>query len=353
MTKVAIANQAMEGAGFYNRNSGMQAAGIELALPFLEASARSLVADGDGPVVIADFGASQGRNSMRPMRLAVDAIRRVFGAHRAIEVVHTDLPSNDFASLFRMLDEAETSYLRGQQHVFPSAIGRNYFEPILPPGRVHLGWNTWTLHWMSRSPAEVDDHILAICGSSTTAHEAVRNQLAEDWRSFLAARSTELVPGGKLVSLMMGCGPERHGWEWVGGETWQAAAELAEEGLISKDEMMRFTVPAAGRTVADLAVPFANGAFEGLCLDHAEVMLAPDPFWDEYCETGDAGQLGRSWSGMMRAVCGPIAMAAFANRPNPTSLVDELFARLETRIAARPQRHEHFLAIAVISKPVS
>lgn len=351
MTDVAIANKAMEGAGYYNRNSGMQAAGIALALPLLEAAAQAVAADGEGPLVIADFGASQGRNSMLPMRLAIDIIRRRF-AGRPIEIVHTDLPSNDFASLFRMLDEDEASYLNGQSNIFPSAIGRSYFEPILPPARVHLGWNTWTLHWMSRNPVEVDDHILAICSSSATARETVRHQLAEDWRNFLAARAAELAPGGKLVSLSMGCGPERHGWEGVGGETWKAAVEMAQEDLISTDELVRFTVPAAGRTVAAFAEPFADGPFEGLSLDHAEVLLAPDPFWEEFCESGDAGQLGRQWAGMIRAVCGPIAAGAFASRPNCEALVDDLFARVARRIAEHPQRHEHYIAIAVVSKAV-
>jgi len=349
MSNISIANKPMEGAGFYNRNSGMQAAGIALALPLLKQAAQAVPADGDGPFTIADFGASQGRNSMLPMRLAIDTLRGRF-ANRPIEIVHTDLPSNEFATLFSMLAEDEASYLIDQRNVFPSAIGRSYFEQILPPARVHLGWNTWTLHWMSRNPVEADDHLLAICSGSATAREAVRHQQAEDWRTFLVARAAELAPGGQLISLSMGCGPERHGWEWVCGETWKAAVEMAGEGLIGADELVRFTAPAAGRTVAALSAPFADGPFEGLSLDLAEVMLAPDPFWEEYCETGDAQQLGRQWAGMVRAVCGPIAMAAFASRPNCEKLVDDLFTRVSTRFAAAPQRHEHYLAIAVISK---
>jgi hypothetical protein len=33
MADVAIANKPMEGGGYYNRNSNLQAAGVELALP--------------------------------------------------------------------------------------------------------------------------------------------------------------------------------------------------------------------------------------------------------------------------------------------------------------------------------
>jgi len=67
-------------------------------------------------------------------------------------------------------------------------------------------------------------------------------------------------------------------------------------------------------------------------------------------ETRDAQQLGRRWAGMMRAVTSPVAAAAFAARPDSGALVDELYRRMETRIAATPQQNIHFLAIAVVRK---
>ena len=350
MTGAATANQAMQGAGYYNRNSNLQAAGIELALPLLEAAARAIPADSAAPIVITDYGASQGRNSMRPMRLAIDTIRSRFGPDQPIEIIHTDLPSNDFASLFGTLCNDETSYLAGQRHVYPFAVGRSYFEPILPAARVQLGWNSWTLHWMSCNPVEVSDHAFAIFSSSAEAREKVRRQQAEDWRRFLAARSTELAPGARLVTLSMGATPEVHGWEWMVGTLWRAALELADEGLISDADLTRFTIPTAGRTVADLTAPFSGGEIGDLSLEHAEVLEAPDPFWDDYCATGDVDQLARNWAGMIQAVCRPIVVAAFAPRPNADALAEELFRRLEARVAADPQRHQHFAAIAVIRK---
>jgi len=349
-TDIPVANTAMEGGGYYNRNSNVQAAGIELALPFLMQAASTIPADGHAPLVVADYGSSQGKNSMRPMRLAIEALRARVGDERCIEVVHTDLPSNDFASLFTTLHEDETSYLAGQKNIFPSAVGRSYFESILPAGRMHLGWNSWTLHWMSRNPAEVSDHVLAALSSSEIAHAAVRRQQAKDWTDFLVARSGEMAQGAKLVSLSIGRGPDIHGWDWVFGELWLEAAQMANEGILSPIELMRFTIPAAGRLADDLKAPFADGPFCGLVLEHAEVKEAPDPLWDEYLESGDAQQLGRRWAGMMRAVSAPVAAAAFAPRPDAAALVDELYRRVETRIAATPQKNVHFLAIAVLCK---
>jgi hypothetical protein len=351
-TNAALSSQAMEGRGFYNRNSDLQAAGIEQLIPLLERTldAVAVTLPAEAPLVVADYGASQGRNSMRPMGVTIDRLRSRFGAERPVEVIHTDLPSNDFASLFGVLHEDPSSYMAGRPGVYPSAVGWSYFQPILPPGRVHFGWNTWTLHWLSRNPGEVTDHLCAVLSGDGAAREDARRQSAKDWSDFLAARAVEMAPGAKLLSLAMGATPEVHGWEWITSEAWQAAQDMQAEGLISPVELKRFTLPVLGRTQADLQAPFAGGSFHGLTLDFADARPAPDPFWDDFQETGDAALLGRRWSGMMRAVCGPFAVAAFSTRPNGGELVDELFARLAVRVAANPQRHVHFAAITVISK---
>jgi len=151
---------AMEGSGFYNRNSAFQASGIALLLPLWEMVCRT-VEIGNEPLVIVDYASSQGRNSMAPLRIAIEELRRRASDDTPIEVIHTDLPSNDFSSLFNALQDEPNSYMAGVSGIFPAAIGRSYFQPLLPPGRVHLGWNTFSMQWMSRSPADAPDHVVA------------------------------------------------------------------------------------------------------------------------------------------------------------------------------------------------
>jgi hypothetical protein len=58
----------MEGKGAYNRCAKLPAGGAALALPLLEEAVRRVELDsGDHAVVIADYGSSQGKNSMVPM----------------------------------------------------------------------------------------------------------------------------------------------------------------------------------------------------------------------------------------------------------------------------------------------
>jgi len=92
MTEAATANQAMQGAGYYNRNSNLQAAGIELALPLLEAAARAIPADGAAPLVITAYSVvwllvfgylwSIWRRIARTEHDLAEVTRRIAGAQR-------------------------------------------------------------------------------------------------------------------------------------------------------------------------------------------------------------------------------------------------------------------------------
>src|SRR5215469_9632373 len=143
----------MEGKGFYNEYAAIPASGSALALPLLEEAARQISLDSsDRPIVIADYGSSQGKNSLAPMRAAIAVLRARVGTQRPIVVYHTDLPANDFSTLFEVLESDPASYLQDEHSVFPSAIGRSFYRPILPPSHVDLAWSSYAAVWLSRIP---------------------------------------------------------------------------------------------------------------------------------------------------------------------------------------------------------
>ena len=126
---------------------------------------------------------------------------------------------------------------------------------------------------------------------------------------------------------------------------------MAHAGLLSEQEQLRITIPTNPRSLADIKAPFVETVdFAGFRLDHADVTEAPDPFWLGFQETGDAQQFGQNWANMMRAVYTPTIVAALNPESDDVAVVDALFARCAVRIAANPQRNEHFTGVAVLTK---
>src|SRR5579864_8026966 len=153
----------MEGSGAYNRHATLPADGAALALPLLEKAIRDIEVPADGPIVIADYGSSQGKNALRPMKVAIAGLRRRIGPERAISVFHVDQPSNDFNSLFEVLNADPGRYVADDPNVYPAAIGRSFYETVLPPASVHLGWSSYAAVWLSRVPTPIPGHFISVC----------------------------------------------------------------------------------------------------------------------------------------------------------------------------------------------
>ena len=187
---------AMEGKGYYNRHAAIPASGGSLAIPLLESAAKQIELDsGDRPIVIADYGSSQGKNSLAPMRAAIAALRTRVGRQRPIFVCHTDLPANDFSEMFALLESDPESYLQDQAQVFPYAIGRSFYRSLFPSGYVDLGWSSYAAVWLSQIPRQIPDHFFIPCSTGAVRAEFDR-QAGQDWEAFLALRAAELRAGG-------------------------------------------------------------------------------------------------------------------------------------------------------------
>ena len=171
-----MGTHVMDGAGFYNRHSVQQeeaaAAAVAMFRRAAEAVARPPSTD---RLVIADFGASQGRNSMHPISEALDAL---VGHEQAVAVVHTDLPANDFSSLFATVASDPDSYRRAG--VFTYAIGRSFYEQLFPVATVVLGWSATAAVWLSTTPCPLPDHLFSY--AATGAGRATWKEAASrDW----------------------------------------------------------------------------------------------------------------------------------------------------------------------------
>ena len=146
----------------------------------------------EAPMIVADYGSSQGGNSLEPMARALRVLRRRVRPDRPIQIVHNDVPANDFNSLFQLLRDHPESYLRGDDNLFASAVGASFYGPVLPPQSVTLGWSSNSVHWVSKPMPRPRDS-----WSYSRTEDAERRAMAQaladdDWRNFLQSRGREI-----------------------------------------------------------------------------------------------------------------------------------------------------------------
>jgi hypothetical protein len=346
----------MEGKGAYNRSSRVQAAGLLPAVGLLEDAARTVaLPPAPLPIVIADYGSSEGHNSMVPISAAIRALRDRVRPERAICVVHTDLPDNDFSALFQALSSDSDSYLAGDAAVFASAVGRSFYEQLLPAETVVLGWSSWALQWLSRIPATIPDHIQIAYSRDTTARAAFSRQAAEDWRAFLMARNVEMRQDARLVMLTMALDENgAFGYLPLLQAIIDTLANMAEGGLITIDEVQQMAIPTVGRSRTDLSAPFEEtGRVADLSIENLEVFTAEDRIWNEYDRNQNAQLFGAQWAKFSRASVFPTLAAALAGGqadPRRASFFDRLEAGVAARLAAAPQKMVIPLAMLVLRK---
>ncbi|WP_431281477.1 hypothetical protein ACQW02_18995 [Humitalea sp. 24SJ18S-53] len=330
----------MEGHGAYNTRSQVQGHGLAPAVALFRTAA-TLVPLPHGPITLADFGCSQGGNSLTPMREAIAVLRERAGATRDIAVIHTDLPDNDFSTLFRLLATDPASYMRDDPDVFCAAIGRSFYQQVLPADSLALGWSSWAVQWLSRTPAPIPDQLQVAFSRDLAARTAYAAQAAADWRVFLTHRGRELRPGGRLVVVTMALDDlGRFGYEPVMRAMQAALDGLVAGGLVTADEAHRMAIPTVGRSPDDIMAPFkAEGSFVGLVVEQLVPFAGEDTLWATFQADGDAEAFGRGWAAFCRASVFPTLAGALnggAADPRRAVFFDAMDDAMARRLAAAP-----------------
>jgi hypothetical protein len=334
----------MAGDGVYNRHSEPQHAAGDLGIEMLGRAAESVPLKPGRPITIADYGASQGHNSLGPMQTAIRALRGRAAARVPISIVHTDLPSNDFGSLFTALEHDPQSYLRHSSDVFAFAAGRSFYEQIFPPASVTIGWSSITVHWLSAVPARIRNHIFTPLADPPERSELAR-RAADDWRRFLVHRSDELVPGGQLV--IVGSGADEHGRSGAEALMQLANAVLGEmvaEGALRRAEYEQMVIPTYYRSRGEFTDVLGDPSMAGtLSLEECSEAALSDPLWASYQASGDTGDFAIKATAFLRAFSEPSLFSVLAaQRPQEEvdQIADEFYVRIRDSIERRPQEAE-------------
>jgi salicylate 1-O-methyltransferase len=354
-SSIVVRPEPMESES-YTATSRLQAAGLRPAITLFEqaASAVPLPAPPQ-PIVIADYGASTGHNSLLPLGAAIAVLRKRTRPEHSILVAHTDVPDNDFTAMFTTLADDPDTYLRKDAATFASAVGRSFYSQILPSDSVNLGWSSWAIQWLSRVPTPIPDHVQVAYSNDEGTRAAYAKQAAHDWHEFIALRGRELCPGARLVVMTMAVDDHgEFGYRPLMTAMVDALDELAGAGLLTEDEVHRMCIPTVGRREADFLAPFApKGRFERLEIEHLEVFNAEDRYWTQYQADRDAKVFGAQWAAFVRAAAFPLLASALADGLADTrsaEFCDRLEAAVAARLSAAPQEMQIPLAHLVLVK---
>jgi hypothetical protein len=340
----------------YTQSSRLEAAGLAQAIALFERAAEQVpLPAAPQPIVIADYGAANGHNSLKPLSAAIAVLRRRTRHDHAILVAHTDVPDNDLTALFRTLADDPDSYLHTDTTSFPSAIGRSFYGQIVPSNTVNLGWTSWATQWLSRIPREFHDHVHIAYSNDDAARAAYARQAALDWNDFVAFRGRELAPEGRLVVITLGVDADgTAGFKPMLDAIVAALADQAHDGLLSEDEQRRMAIPTFARSETDFRSPFApSGRFEGLVVGHVEMFNAEDRFWARYQIDDDADAFGAQWAAFARAALFPALACGLdggADDPRAVEFVQRLETAVAERLSSAPEPMRIPLASVVLVK---
>src|SRR5207248_2652424 len=153
-----------------------------------------------------------------------------------ISVTHTDLPTNDWTTLFQTVLFSPDSYLAGQRDVFCFASGTSIYQQIFPPTHIALGYSAITEHWLSRKPCNIPNQIWS-ARATGKVRELWAKQAKADWQAFLQYRALEMQSSAQLIIVGSGADAAGNsGAEVLIDLANSIVQQLVRDGTIDSDE---------------------------------------------------------------------------------------------------------------------
>ncbi len=241
---------------------------------------------------IADFGSADGGTSQELWFNLIKNIRMY--DQRQIEILYTDLASNDFSTLFKLMQgmegNAKFSYQSIFNDVYVHACGTGFHKQLVANESLSLGFSATAMHYVSEKPCEIKDHVHMV-GANNTEKQKFKDQALIDWESILINRAKELVSGGRFICLNFGIDEQGRYLGNTGGQNmfdnftyhWKS---LEKEGIITNDEFVSATFTQHYRTVEEFTKPFLDPESKvfksGLKLKSCETKLTDCPYKIQY-----------------------------------------------------------------------
>lgn len=349
------------GDSSYVNNSSVQLNMIQAFKPLLEHSIYQNVRSVPGMTGadhnvfrIVDLGCSTGMNTLLAVDTIVKAVELTFIRHcmnvPEFHVYFSDLPSNDFNTLLRMLPpfkaanrmvaaERDDDKPAATRSYFASAVAGSQYRRLFPRQSLHFCHSSNSLHWLSGVPASVVDRNSAAWNgghvyiSSDAVGLAYLKQFRQDFGSFLEARAHEMVPGGcmfiALLARSSGDIKEQGIMGGFAGQLEGALEELMKEGLIEDGKLNSINLPIYCPTVEELqSIVETEQSFK---IESMRFLRFPSHPFTEVRE-GEEGMIAKILENYYKSMFESIVGSHFGWDER---LVDVIFARIASRVTGK------------------
>ena len=344
---------SMKGEGYYSQKTVGAKNAIDKMEVLIEEAFKNI------PKVdilrIADFGSADGGTSQEMWFNIIEKIKKS-GDNREIEMLYTDLASNDFSVLFRMMQGMQGNdnfaYQNKFENVFVHGCGTGFHKQLMSNNSLSLGFSATAMHYVSERPCLINNHVHMV-GSNEEEKKQFKNQALKDWETILLNRSNELVPGGRFICINFGIDEKGRYLGNTGGHNmfnnftkhWK---NLEQKGIITNEEFVNATFTQHYRTVEEFRKPFDDPNSEvsksGLILKKCETMFTDCPFKVHYNKnksTMSSREYAETLIPTMRSWSETVFKTALEKRnPNEINqIVDQFYNAYLEEVTENPSGH--------------
>jgi len=349
----------MKGEGFYDRYSSPQGAAVAAVLPWLEEAIQQMrIQESQAPVVVVDYGCSEGRNSIMAMHRIVPALRGK--TQRPIQTVHSDLSTNNFNQVFANLAPGGQSTF-SQPQVYSAAVGGSMYEQLMPSGTVSVATTFNSIGFLDRRPeTALPNHILPMgprrprpgVGVSDQERKPFADQARKDLTRFLRARAAELVPGGKLLLASFGVNEQYRCCDGIYDVLNDALLDMVDQGRLPRGAYEHLIIPVYFRSKEELVAPLFQTESEVSAhfrLERVESMEISVPFNENLKRGGDLNTYVGEFTGFLRAFSEPMLRLALKGEKALDALMEAVYGRVRARLLEDPKAYEfHYIQVATL-----
>ncbi|KAF6159191.1 hypothetical protein GIB67_032808 [Kingdonia uniflora] len=336
------------GKSSYANNSQAQARHAQSMLHLLEATLDGMeLHSPETPFVIADLGCSCGGNTIYMIDVIIKHMTKRYEGlgykPPEFSVFFSDLPSNDFNTLFQLLPPLAINggsmeqwlVPDDQRSYFAAGVPGSFYRRLFPERSINVFHSAFSLHWLSQVPESVMDKRstaynkgrVFIHGAAEITALAYKKQFQTDLARFLKSRSHEMKKGGSMFLVCLGrtsADPTNQSGAGIlfGTHFQDAWEDLVQEGLVDGEKRDIFNIPVFASSLQEFKeVVETNGSFT---INKLELFRGGSPLVVD--QPDEPTEVGRALANSCRSVCGVLVDAHIGDQ-----LSDELFARLEIR----------------------